>query len=133
MANRVDTFPPDKKVIVGQIDRAIALVVQFLQLPQDVLGRSAAPLAIGEGGDVAVDAGIGAASRSLHRAEFVEREDGGDVQGQGLDVVDGQALPVRVGELVQVLDKGTGAVVDDLGAVTPDQPGYGTGVVEVAQ
>ena len=124
LANVADALAVQEKVIIGQVNRAIAQIVQLLHFSQDMLRGTAAPFALRKGRDIAVDAGIGAASRSLHGAEFVQGEDRGDVQGQGLDVVDGQAGPVGVRKLIQVLEQRTWGVPNDLRRrdARPDRP-----------
>jgi len=49
-ANRVNALAVDEEMIVGQVDRAITLIVQFLEFAQDVLRRAAPPTALAQEG-----------------------------------------------------------------------------------
>ena len=69
-------------MIIGEVNGAIAHIVQLLHFSQDMLRGTAAPFAPGKGGNIAVDAGIRAASGGLHGAKFIQGEDRRDVQGQ---------------------------------------------------
>ncbi len=72
LADLADALALQQKVVVREVDRAVALVVQLLHLAQHVLRRAATPFAIGQSGDVAVDTPIGTAARGLHGAEPVQ-------------------------------------------------------------
>ncbi len=118
-----DALALQQEVVVGEVDRPVTLVRELLHLAEHVRGRAAPPPPLPERGDVAVDAGVRAAPRGLHRAELVEGEDRRDVERQRLDVVDGQALPVRVRELVEIPDQRPRDVPDDLAPPAPGEPG----------
>ena len=131
-ANLADTLAVQEKMIVGEVNRAVAHIAELLHFAQDVGRRPVAPFALRQGGDIAVDAGIGAAAGGLDGAEFVQGEHRRDIQGQRLDVVDGEAGPVGVRELIQVPDERPGGVVDHLAGMPPNQGEDGAGIIQVA-
>ncbi len=82
-----------------------------------------APLTVGKSWNVTVDTWVRAATRCLHGAEAIQREYRRNIQRHRLNEVDGQALAVSIGKLVEILQDGTRRVLDDLGARAPDQAG----------
>ena len=120
-------------MIVGQINRTVTLVVELLHFAQDMFRRPEPPLAVGQRRNVAINAGVRTAARSLHRAKFFQRQDGRHIKRQGFDVVNGQRRPVGIRKLVQILDDRAGDVFDDFLAVAPDQASDFGRVVEMVQ
>ena len=120
-------------MIVGQVEGAIALVVELLQLAQDMLRRTAPPAALAQRRDIAVNTGVGAAPGRLHGAELVQRKHRGHIQRQGFDVVDRQTGAVGIRELVQVPQQWARRILNHFPRVTPDQPRDRAGIVEVFQ
>ena len=110
-------------MIVGQINRTVALVVELLHFSQNMLRRTEAPFAVGQRGNVAINAGVRTAARRLHRAEFFQRQHRRHVERQRFDVINRQRHPVGIWKLVQILDDRAGDVLDDFFTVAPDQPG----------
>ena len=120
-------------MVIGEVDRAVAHVVELLHLSQNVLGGPKAPFAVGQGGDVAIDARVGAAARGLHRAEFLQRQYRRNIQRQGFDVVDRQRGSVRIRKLIEIANNRAAGIPDDFFAVAPDQTGDSGQSVEVSQ
>ena len=71
LANLPDAIAFKQEMIVGQINRAVALVVELLHFAENVLRRAEAPLAVRQRRNVAIDAGVGTPARSLHSAELL--------------------------------------------------------------
>ena len=102
LADRLDPLRLQEEVVVHEVDGAVAVLLQLLELGEDVLGTARAPLALVEDRDVAEDAGPRAAARGLHGREALARQDDRHVERHGLDEVERQTLAVRERPLVEV-------------------------------
>ena len=102
VADRLDALGLEQEVVVHEVDRAVAVLPQMLELRDDVRGAPRAPLALVEDRDVAEHAGPGTAARRLHRREAIQREHRRDVERHRLDEVERQALAVGEGPLVEI-------------------------------
>ena len=98
-----------------------------------MLGAAGAPLAVAELGDVAENAGPGAAARGLHGGEAVHGKHQGDIERHGLHKIQLQALAVGVGPLVQVALHGAVRVGDDFAVLLPGEAQDRCGVLHVFQ
>jgi hypothetical protein len=105
-ADGLDAPRLEQEVVVHEVDGAVAVLLELLELRHHVLRAPRAPLALVEDGDVAEDAGPGTAPRGLHGREAVQGEHGRHVEGHRLHEVEVQALPVRDRPLVQVAGQG---------------------------
>jgi hypothetical protein len=112
-ADGLDAPRLEQEVVVHEVDGAVAVLLELLELRHHVLRAPRAPLPLVEDRDVAEDAGPGAAPRRLHGGEAVQREHGRDVEGHGLHEVEVQALPVGDRPLVQVAGQGPVVVVPE--------------------
>ena len=133
LANRADAVALQQEMIVGQINRAVALVVELLHFAEDMLRRPKTPFAIGQRGDVAINAGVRTAARRLHGAEFFQRKNGRHVERQRFNVINRQRRPVGIRKLVQILDDRAGDVLDDFPAIAPDETGHACWIVQVVK
>ena len=89
-------------MVIHEVDRAVAILPQLLELRYDVGGSPRPPLALVEDRDVAEHAGPGTAARRLHRGEAIQRQHGRDIERHRLDEVERQALAVGEGPLVEI-------------------------------
>ena len=133
LADRFDTLALKQEVVIGEIDRPVAIIIELLHLGQNVLRRATTPLTIGKRRNVAVDARIGATARGLHGAEAIERQHRRHVERHRFDVVDRQAPTVGKRELVEVLNQRSRRVDHDLAVTSPHQAQHRSGIVKVVQ
>ena len=102
VADRLDALGLEQEVVVDEVDRAVAVLLQLLELGEHVRRGPGAPLAFVEDRDVAEHARPRTAARGLHRREAIERQDGRNVERHRLDEIERQALAVGEGPLVEV-------------------------------
>ena len=102
LADRLDALGLQQEVVVDEVDRAVAVLLELLELVDDVRRAARAPLALVEDRDVAEHARPRAAARGLHGREALEREHRRHVERHRLDEVERQALAVGERPLVEV-------------------------------
>jgi len=73
------------------------------------------------------------AARRLHRREAIERQHRGHIQGQRLDVVNGQRRAIGIGKLVQIANDGTGDVSNDFLAFAPNDARDSARILDIGQ
>ena len=71
VADRLDALGLEQEVVIHEVDRAITILPQLLELRNDVGGGPRPPLALVEDRDVAEHARPGTAARRLHRGEAI--------------------------------------------------------------
>ena len=134
VADRLDALGLEQEVVVDEVDRAVAVLPQLLELRDDVGRRPRPPLALVEDRDVAEDARPRAAARGLHRREAVERQDGGDVERHRLDEIERQALAVRERPLVEIARQRPVRVVAERAVLLlPGHAGDRVGIVQALE
>ena len=121
-------------MVVDEVDRAVAILPQLLELGEDMGGGSRPPLAFVEDRDVAEHTGPRTAARRLHRGEAIQRQHGRDVERHRLDEVERQALAVGEGPLVEVARQRPVRVVAERAVLLlPGDAGHRVGIVQVLE
>ena len=134
LADGLDALGLEQEVVVHEVDGAVAVLLELLELRHHVLRAPRAPLALVEDRDVAEDAGPGAAARGLHGGEALEREHGRHVEGHRLHEVEVQALAVRERPLVEVAVERAVRVVPELAVrLLPGHARDRAGIVEALE
>ena len=134
VADRLDALGLEQEVVVDEVDRAVAILPQLLELRNDVGGGPRPPLALVEDRDVAEHAGPGTAARRLHRGEAIQRQHGRDVERHRLDEVERQALAVGEGPLVEIARQRPVRVVAERAVLLlPGDASHRVGIVQALE
>ena len=134
VADRLDALGLQQEVVVHEVDRAVAILPQLLELRNDVGGGPRRRLALVEDRDVAEHAGPGTAARRLHRREAIQRQHGRDVERHRLDEVERQALAVGKGQLVEIARQRPVRVVAERAVLLlPGDASHRVGIVQALE
>ena len=130
VADRFDPFGLQQEVVVHEIDRTIALLLQMLELRDHVSGASRPPLPFIEDRYVAENAWPRTAARRLHRRKPLHRQHRRHIERHRLDEIEWQTLAVGKWPLVEISLHRAVRVVDGLAVSCPRDTRDCGGVVD---
>src|ERR1700730_18805335 len=117
-------------MIVDEVYRAVALLLQMIEFRDHVRGTARTPFALVEDRNVAEDTRPRASARGLHRGETFHRKDRRHIQRHRLDEVQGETFAIRKRPLVEVALGGAVWIVHDLAVTGPGQSRNRDGILD---